>query len=205
MEMKKTVLALLVVLMLIFTIPAVADQSMNTTPVQSADNIISANVLVYLIGFFNIEYERKIFDALSIRVRASDWALLSLGNSSSGSVGLYGVGADLYIYPAGKACRGFFFGPRIDNYWIAEKSNVTDLTTGNTVTQTGTLSNLRLGVQFGYKWVFDGGFEMAIALGGWSGVSSTWSWSGGGQSTNGTTNPLGGFLPTVDYDIGYAF
>jgi len=197
--MKKTVLAMLVILMLVASVPVMADEATLGAPVQSADNIVSANVLSYLLLFFNVAYERKIFDAMSIRVRASDWALISA--VSSGAAGWYGVGADIYFYPAAKACKGFFLGPRIDLIWVGAKT--TDSSTGESVT--GTYDNIRVGAQIGYKWVFDGGFEMALALGGWSGISSHWTVSSGSASVSQPSDPLNTFLPTVDYDIGYAF
>lgn len=168
-KLKKSAVALCIVLLLAFCITAMTYASTAAAiPSNLANNIVSANITGFLVGIFNVAYEAKILDILSIRFRINDWAILSLSSP--------GAGVDLYFYPQAKACRGFFLGPRID---------------------AGAWDNFRVGVQFGHKWVFNDGFEMAVALGGWAGI---------GAATDSPSGFLGGsLLPTVDYEIGWAF
>jgi hypothetical protein len=153
--------------------------------VQSADNIISANVWPYLGGFFNLGYERKILDILSVRIRGLYWSLFS--TITNGTSNFMGCGLDVYFYPQGKACRGWFLGPRLDMLYIGNSS--------------GNLQIYTAGGQVGYKWVNDGGFEMALALGATANISNK-------VSTGYTDTEIGvlkGALPTFDFDLGWAF
>jgi hypothetical protein len=198
--MKKFIAVLLVVFMALCAVPVMADgtaaagTAAPAEKVQSADNIVSANVLSFLIGFFNVAYERKIFDYVGLRVRGMDWALVSL--MSAGYAGMYGIGVDLFIYPQGKACRGFYLGPRYDYFTIGGKDS----------TGAGGAWNLFMaGGQAGYRWIFDGGFAMGVSVGAWANVRSYWTLTGGGSSQNGDLGLFKTALPTVDFDLGYAF
>src|ERR1035437_2169167 len=179
-KMKKMIL-LVLALALVFSVSSFAEKKMvevddGTTAGAgpTADNIVSINALSYLIGFFNVSYERKIMDYTSIRVRAMDWALIS--TISSGAGNFFGFGGDVFIYPMGKACTGWFVGPRYDAFFLTIKTSTED----------GNWMIMMLGASAGYRWVWQGGFEMGIGFGAWANISSTWKSSSGGISKGAT-------------------
>ena len=79
------------------------------------------------------------------------------------------------------------------------------LNANNDTGDSGTWTLMMTGGQVGHKWIFDGGFMMSFALGGWTNISSSWAATVDGVSGSGSAPFLGGFLPTVDFDLGFAF
>ena len=193
-NMKKFIAVVLVVSALLCAVPVMAADSFATQPNgPSADNIVSINALSYLIGFFNIAYERKIVDFISVRVRAMDWAIIN--TISNGSGNFYGFGGDIFYYPVGKACTGWFLGPRFDTFFLSTKTDTAE----------GTWNMMMLGASAGYRWVWEGGFEMGIGFGAWADVKSSYTIKSGADQTSGDLKVLNGVGPTVDYEIGWAF
>jgi hypothetical protein len=189
MEMMKKgvflVLLVLVAIASVFAAPVTEETAANAGTVQPVcDNVISANVWPYLGAFFNLGYERNLVANISVRVRGEYWGL----SSNGWHVG--GFGVDLFYHPMGKGLDGWYVGPRFDD-WILSYSN-----SGTT----GSASLLWVGAQIGYRWIFDGGFEMAISLGAQTNIAASIS------STTSQEPPFKGLaLPAFDYDLGYAF
>jgi len=187
--MGKKVTVLFLAIILGFSTLSFAALSENTeaTSTQTYDNAVSVNVWPFLGAFFNIGYERKITDNFSARVRGFYWGLNQEG------WGLFGYGADVFFHPQNKALEGWFLGPRFDS-WMASYSK-------DNQTATGAL--YLLGVQGGYRWLFEGGFEMGIALGGMKNFKYS------------ITSPDANFdkdapfsnviLPSFDFELGWAF
>ncbi len=191
----KKVVAIVLVLALMFSVSAFAADVTDGGGQQSSDNVISANVISYFVGFFNIAYERKLMDYVSARVRAFNWALISA--TSEGAGNFWGLGADIYFYPQGEACQGWFVGPRFDTIWMDVKDEV--------LGTEGSWNTIMLGGQAGYKFVFDGGFALGISLGGWTNIANSYTVKAGGETLNDDAGVLSGFLPTFDVDLGFAF
>ncbi|MCE5300570.1 MAG: hypothetical protein LLG37_06835 [Spirochaetia bacterium] len=192
--MKNFVLFLAVVFALFCAFPVMAEDiatqpAGDTAAVKgttaSADNIISVNVWPMVGGFFNLGYERKIADIMSVRVRGLYWSLFNM--FLAGNANFVGTGVDMFFYPAGKACKEFFAGPRLDYFYI-----------GN---QDWNLQIMMAGGQIGYRWLFEGGFEIALILGAWCNVSN--KASDGAEITS--IGVLSGVLPTFDFELGWAF
>lgn len=182
--MKKGLILALIVFALAFSAVAATDAG-DQKPV--CDNVVSANVWPYLGAFFNLGYERNLIANISVRVRGEYWGI------SSGGFTLGGYGVDLFYHPMGKGLDGWYLGPRFDQ-WILSYSS--DGTTGS-----GSLD--WVGAQAGYRWIFDGGFEMAVSLGAQSNIAASVTYN---NSTANATPPFKGlFLPVFDYDLGYAF
>ncbi len=196
----KKVLAFAMVLVLAFSVSAFAvkkmveiDDGTPAGPGPKAENIVAINALSYLVGFFNVSYERKIIDNLSLRVRGMYWPLVNAISNGSGN--FFGFGGDLFFYPMGKACTGWFVGPRYDAFFLTAKSG------GNE----GTWTIMMAGGSAGYRWVWEGGFEMGIGFGAWTNVSSSYSVKSGAEQASGDLKLFNSISPTVDYEIGWAF
>ncbi|MGD0566673.1 MAG: hypothetical protein ABSA34_04990 [Candidatus Goldiibacteriota bacterium] len=182
--MKKVLILAVIVFALAFSAIAATD-AVGQKP--ECDNVVSANVWPYLGAFFNLGYERDLVANLSVRVRGEYWGL------SQGGFNLGGYGIDLFYHPMGKGLDGWYFGPRFDQ-WIVSYS-------GNGTTGSGSL--YWVGAQAGYRWIFDGGFEMAVSLGAQKNIAASITYN---NSTTNETPPFNAMtLPVFDYDLGYAF
>jgi len=181
--MGKKVTVLFLAIILGFSTLCMAEK----TEEQTYDNAISINVWPNYFSFFNLGYERKIIDNLSVRVRGLYWGLNQDG------WGLYGYGADVFFHPQNKALEGWFMGPRFDS-WVSYYSKDN---------QTTTESLYFFGLQAGYRWVFEGGFEMGIALGG----IKNFKYSVTSSDANfDKISPLRNVtLPSFDFELGWAF
>jgi len=188
--MKKTAIVLALVLVMSLGLGMTSATADNA---PSVDNVVSINVWPYLMTFFNLEYERKLADALSLRVRGMYFALL--GNFSDGAGQFYGFGGDIFFYPAGTALSGFYVGPRYDLF-------ISSFTSG---TDAITALMHYVGGSIGHRWVFESGFTMAISLGAWANVASTATYDDGSGSFTGDIPSIGGPWPTFNFDIGYGF
>ena len=181
--MGKKVTVLFLAIILGFSTLSFAALSENTeaTSTQTYDNAVSVNVWPFLGAFFNIGYERKITDNFSARVRGFYWGLNQEG------WGLFGYGADVFFHPQNKALEGWFLGPRFDS-WMASYSK-------DNQTATGAL--YFLGLQAGYRWVFEGGFEMGICLGGMKNFSASVT----SPDANFDLTRLSGVIPSFDFEL----
>jgi len=182
--MKKGILIVLA-LVLLFSVSAFAAKKMvevdDGTPDVTYDNCISTNVWPWIIGFYNVGYERMIGSSFSVRPRVCYVAWSTLG------VNFFTLGADIFWHPQGKGIEGFYIGPRYDA-WVA---------TGNGGTG---IMNL-VGLMGGYNVVLSGGFTIDIGLGVQRNISNS-------VSSSTTTLDLSTFtatLPSFDLAIGWAF
>ena len=183
--MKKVLIVLLAVFMLFGTAMAAEGKQ------QTADNIVSINVLPYFIGLFNAGYERKIMNMASIRVRGSYWPFASA--VSDGDWQVFTLGGDIHFWLQGTACKGWFLGPKFDAF--ISSTNIEGTNVGAT--------SMMLGAHVGHHWVFEGGFAMSLSFGGWTNIAS--SVSSDDETIEVTPIFEGTFMPTVDFTVGYAF
>ncbi|HRU38444.1 MAG TPA: DUF3575 domain-containing protein, partial [Candidatus Goldiibacteriota bacterium] len=148
-------------------------------PSVTYENAVSTNIWPWLIGFYNIGYERMIGTAISIRPRAFYFGLMGADVDFK----IFGFGADLFYHPMNNGIAGWFVGPRYD-VWMA---------TGGSVT--GAMHFL--GVMGGYKYVFDGGFTLGISLGVQMNIMNSIN-----DSNIGTYS---GTMPAFDAEMGWSF
>jgi hypothetical protein len=187
---SKTIVAVMVVAGVFLSTNAFARTKMvevADTPEQTYENMVSTNIWPWLVGFFNVGYERALGDSFSLRPRASYWSL-----SSSGNWALFALGIDAYFHPMGKGLEGWFLGPRYDA-WILSVSDSGESGTG--------ILHL-LGAMAGYNWVFQGGFSLGVSLGAQTVLA------GSVTSSSGTTTfdfPYRGFMPAFNVELGWAF
>jgi len=146
------------------------------------ENCVTTNVWPWLIGFYNLGYERMLGTNISVRPRASYFGLIGLEDSA-----IFALGADVFFHPMNEGIQGWYLGPRYDA-WIA--------TGGDT---TGMMHFV--GGMFGYKMVFEGGFTLGIALGVQINIANSISYDGESE----TLDNIGGTLPAFDAEIGWAF
>ncbi len=182
--MKKITIIAVVLLSIVAAFPLWAEEKNQTV---SPENVISVNTYPYLMALFNGGYERKIIDNLSLRARGMYWGLSQNGWS------IYGFGGDFFFYPQTTACKGWYFGPRFDAW----------MTTYSKDGLSATAVLYFVGGQAGYRWLFDGGFAMALSLGAIKNIALTIS---SPDSNFNETPPFKEvMLPTFDFELGYAF
>ena len=182
--MKKGILVLMV-LVLVFSASAFAAKKMvevdDGTPSVTYDNCVTTNVWPWLIGFYNVGYERMIGSSFSVRPRACYVAWSTLG------VNFFTLGIDAFWHPMGKGIEGFYIGPRYDAWLVM----------GNGATGIMHLA----GVMGGYNVVLSGGFTIDIGLGVQINLANSVS-----SSTSAVDlNTFKGTLPSFDLAIGWAF
>lgn len=197
-NMKK-VLVIAMALFVLFSASAFAKTKM--VAVEDTDepealyyNNVFINTWPWIGMFFNAGYERAIGDMFSIRARGWWWGANMKVDTVDSTIEyrLFGIGADLLWHPNNKALAGFFVGPRYDLAMFTVKTD----------TDEGTWYLHMLGAGGGYKWIFEGGFSMAVGLSAFTPVASSYA------STVGSGDldvPYTGFLPGFDFELGYAF
>jgi hypothetical protein len=182
--MKKA-LAFVLVLVLAFAVSASAAKKMvevdDGTPTENYSNCISTNIWPWLVGFYNIGYDRMIGSSFSVRPRASYVGWSSLGAN------FFAFGVDAFWHPQGKGIDGWFLGPRYD-VWLGTGSGIT-----------GAMHFV--GAMAGYNIVYPGGYVIQIALGAQKNIANTVSSSSGTLSL-GTVDAV---LPAFDLAMGWAF
>jgi hypothetical protein len=185
--MKKLLVVLLFLFVLVVSASAAISTDNGIVAKPTYDNVVSANVWPYLGAFFNLGYERNLVANISVRARGEYWGLSVAGWN------IGGFGVDLFYHPMGKGLEGWYLGPRFDD-WIASYSK--DGTTGS-----GSL--YWVGLQAGYRWVFDSGFSMALSLGAQKNIAASLTYN---KSTSNEAPPLKDLtLPAFDFDLGWAF
>jgi hypothetical protein len=182
--MKKGILIVLA-LVLLFSVSAFAAKKMvevdDGTPAVTYDNCVTTNVWPWLIGFYNIGYERMIGSSFSVRPRVCYVAWSSLG------VNFFTLGIDAFWHPQGKGIEGFYIGPRYDA-WIVAGSDATGIMHF-------------VGLMGGYNVVISGGFTIDIGLGAQMDLKNSVTSS----SSSVDLSTIKGTLPSFDLAIGWAF
>ncbi len=148
------------------------------------ENILTINVLELLGGSINGTYEFTSNKSSSLGLSGSFMSM----SMSDWDISSWGIGGFYNFYPAEEALSGFFFGPSIGVMGVsAEYLNEED---------TGTFFNL--GGHLGYRWIWDGGVSLGLAIGA--------GYTAGEIEIAGDTIPISGVgLTRASVDFGYAW
>ncbi len=149
-------------------------------PEQIYENCITTNAWPWIASLFNVGYERMIGSSFGLRPRAFYWGW-------SGDVKFFGFGVDAYFHPMAKGISGWFVGPRYDA-WIATGGDASGIMHW-------------IGGMGGYKFIFEGGFTLGVALGAQVNVANSVS-VGSSSADLGT---IAGTLAAFDLELGWAF
>jgi hypothetical protein len=182
--MKKVIL-LVVAIALFLTVGAMAAKKMvevdDGTPDVTYDNALTTNVWPWVVGIYNLGYERMIGSSFGIRPRAS-----YVGWSGAGA-NFFALGGDLFWHPMGRGIEGWYIGPRYD-VWMATTKGASGMMQF-------------VGAMGGYNFVYPGGFIVDIGLGAQKNVDNS--------VTSGTStldlSTITSVLPSFDLSIGWAF
>jgi tetratricopeptide (TPR) repeat protein len=167
-------------------------------------NLLANNVSILTAGIFNIYYERRFLDRLSLGVDVGyfwSMSLMSLasgGGSNISGVG-YMVGSKLNWFFEGKALTGLFAGPEFYYYGINVSSKSQDIY-GRTTESKINFGVFTTGAHFGYRMIFDGGLSIDAIL-------ALIYISSASINLGGSTNTLkfAIILPSLGTNVGYAF
>ena len=168
-------------LVLAFLLPlASASASSIDDPLWESErwpkNTVTTNPLGMALGIFNLEYERAVYDRVSIYGGPSYFGL----GVDDTSIDAFGIDAGARFFVSGQAPEGFFLSPGVG---VAHVS-----ATGSDSVIGWTASAL-----FGYTWLFDRAFALSLGFGG-SYFNMKVEESG-----------IRGFMPSLRASIGAAF
>ena len=169
--------AVVLFLALIVSTPAFAQESGVKTPVDHKNTISTAPVLD-ILGFVNIEYQRKVSESGTIGVSAG---IFDLDDDSYQNVMFFGR-----YFPQGAAMTGFYFGGRVGVHHVTDDDDFFD-------DREESNSRFSIGVDIGYDWLLGRKRNVLIGLG------------VGGNRLLGNDNLGLEAYPTARLNIGFAF
>ncbi len=128
------------------------------------DNIIKTSLSGFLIGDFNLSFERKTFDNQSVQFRLGHFyptqgLLITEKTITPGeytlqdSRGALQTSLEYRWYTKKQGLSGFYLGPYIRYYGI--KASYSDLVRSNIFQVEGSMNNIGAGVQLGYHFLIN--------------------------------------------------
>lgn len=145
--------------------------------VQAQNSLIKTSPGALAFGVFNACYEKTTGEKSSFQLSASAF-FSGLEDINGDNVSAFGLGAGYRFYITAKeAPRGFYAMPQV-GYSFGDGA-----------------SQLGIGVDLGYQWVWDSGFVLDVAVGPTYGIA-------GGDDDTVFDN---GILPRIILAVGYAF
>jgi len=126
------------------------------------DNIIKTSLSGFLIGDFNIGYERKTFNNQSVQFRLgyfqptmgpliTEKAITPGEYTFQDSKGVLETSLEYRWYTKKEGLSGFYLGPYIRYYGI--RANYSDVVQSYTFRVEGSMNNIGAGVQLGYHFL----------------------------------------------------
>lgn len=149
----------------------------------SAQQAIKVGPLGFLLGNYNLRYEKAIGDKSSVQVGANFYNYKLFDLQTTG----FGLEAGYRLYFK-EAIRGAYVYPAAT--FRTNTSEVTDI-------EEGTFSTLNLGASIGYQWVSKGGFVTDLGLG--------FAFSTELSKDDNLTNDYSGVIPRINILLGYSF
>lgn len=128
---------------LLGSIPAEAQSQEGTAPPVSHQQVVSANPFGLMLGWWNVEYERKF-------TPSSTWGVSTSFLRFEGD-DFASVNAVYRYYPQGAAFRGFFLGGRAGGYHGSDEG------------ESGRAFGL--GFELGYTWLLGARRNVGLSLG----------------------------------------
>jgi hypothetical protein len=128
------------------------------------DNIIKTSLSGFLIGDFNISYERKTLDNQSVQFRLgyfqptmgpliTEKTITPNEYTFQDSRGSLQTSLEYRWYTKKEGLTGFYLGPYIRYYGI--RANYSDIVQSNTFMVEGSMNNIGAGVQLGYHFLIN--------------------------------------------------
>jgi hypothetical protein len=147
----------------------------KTEDITSRNSILIINPLKFFL-FYNISYFHKLSDAAAIGVGIQTPTISGLSG--------FGANAELRFYPKGRNLKGFYFAPNFSFNSLTDKDD------------NETVSISSLGILIGWQWF--PGEDFALGLG--IGVDHYFF-----KGLDSDFESLNGFVPSLRFDIGFAW
>ena len=142
----KLKVSMLIAVVLGASFPGHASAQAPGTKVPVPHNqVLSANPILLLFEWANVEYERKISPTGTVGV-AGSWVSFDDGNEE-----YRGLSAFYRYYPQGAALTGFYFGGKFGYHWVSDYGD--------------TGSAFGLGIDIGYSWLLGESRSFYVGLG----------------------------------------
>jgi hypothetical protein len=134
---------------LLVSSPAFAQDNATRTPVEHKQ-MVTANPIGIVFGWFNAEYERKATETTTWGISASNF------QGFDDDFNYSNVSALARYYPQGAALTGFFVGGKIGFHHVSDDNGFGD---------DDSTSAIGLGVDVGYNWLIGKERKFAISIG----------------------------------------
>lgn len=173
---------------------------------STRQNVVGLNTVFIFSGVFGLRYERQILNNLGIGVEGGyAWtggSVSAPAGSSSVSGSGFVAGGFVNWYPQQRALNAWYLGPEFYYYSYSVKYDLTttDYYYGTTETETINVNYTMttFGGHGGYRWIFDNGIGIDLALG----VSML---NAGNIKMGDMSVSLSGIIPTFAALASYAF
>lgn len=133
---------------LVVSSPALAQDTGTKTPVDHK-NTLSTSPVLDILGFVNVEYQRKITESTTFGVSAG---IFDLDDDSYQNVMMFGR-----YFPQGAALTGFYFGGRVGVHHVSDDDHFFDRDRDDT--------RLSIGVDVGYDWLLGRKRNILVGVG----------------------------------------
>lgn len=152
------------------------------------DQVISGNPFGILYGMFTAEFERRINNSLTLAASGTYWEKLKKGDDFRYN----SVNLAMRFYPMENSLQGFAISPMIGIINFNEKPRPCGGTTSVSCDLKRT-TNATIGVQADYTWLMGPSRRFALGTG------------FGGRRVLGSTGGNTTLVPSMRFNIGYAF
>lgn len=137
------------------------------------ENIIKTGITGYLLGDFNLGYERMTVENQSVQFKMGYFSpVLSpifTGKTITpseytylGSDGSVQMSLEYRFYTSKQGLKGFYLGPYFRYYGI--RAEYTDIIQSKTFHVDGSVNSIGAGVQLGYQFIFNESFSLDISF-----------------------------------------
>lgn len=163
--------------------------------VASQKNVVTVNPLGLIFGLWNARYERALGDSAGIGLGLNYWGF----GLTDWKYSILGGQLDYNFYLEKHALTGWFVGPHLGIQVASISYKWINLITLEETNDTASSVFVNIGGQGGYRWIWNGGFTLAL--------SGSLGYNAGSSVTIGgvTSTGFGGIGFGAAADIGYAF
>lgn len=181
-------------------------------------NVIKLKPLMLAFQMVSVQYERVIGNNSNMSL-ASDVNILFYSASLSGSsvtnvtqtITGFGLSPEFRFYPGGNAPRGFFLGPYVTYFGMGIKMEGTGSGGGRATAELTGINAVGGGALIGWKWLIGDVFSIETHVGAnylSMKIPTTVTYKEAGQPDQIDQGPdvnFAGFLPSLNFSLGYAF
>lgn len=146
---------------------------MSSLTVFGQENIIKTGITGYLLGDFNLGFERMTYENQSVQFKMgyfmpvlspviSEKTITPSEFTYIGSKGSVQLSLEYRFYTSKQGLRGFYLGPYVRYYGI--RAEYDDIIQSETFHVDGSVNNYGAGFQLGYHFIFKESFSLDISF-----------------------------------------